>query len=59
MGTDGNLAWLTGVYRMVNETRVSQGVARLRANSELLTEISKKYGVPPQFLVSIWGIETK
>lgn len=44
---------------MVNETRVSQGVARLKANSELLTEISQKYGVPSQFLVSIWGIETK
>lgn len=46
-------------YRMVVEQRVSIGASRLKEYSELLTEISQKFGVPSQFLVSIWGIETK
>ncbi|KAG0585028.1 hypothetical protein KC19_3G252200 [Ceratodon purpureus] len=44
--------------RMVDERRVSIGASRLKENSELLTEVSQKFGVPVQFLVAIWGIET-
>jgi len=44
---------------MVVEQRVSVGATRLKENSELLAEISQKFGVPTQVLVSIWGIETK
>lgn len=46
-------------HRMVVDQRVSTGASRLKENSELLTEISQKFGVPSQFLVAIWGIETK
>lgn len=45
--------------RMVVEQRVAAGASRLKENMELLTEISQKFGVPSQFLVAIWGIETK
>lgn len=45
--------------RMVDERRISIGASRLKENSELLTEVSQKFGVPVQFLVAIWGIETK
>lgn len=36
-------------YRMVVEQRVSIGASRLKEYSELLTEISQKFGVPLSF----------
>lgn len=44
---------------MVDEKRVKIGAELMKENVELLTEVSQKFGVPTQFLVAIWGIETK
>lgn len=44
--------------RMVDEKRVKIGAELMKENVELLTEVSQKFGVPTQFLVAIWGIET-
>lgn len=46
------------LQRIVSENRVSQGRKKMRANIGLLTEIGKKYGVQPRFIVALWGVET-
>ncbi len=44
--------------RVVTEKRIRKGRKKLREHGDLLTRISKKYGVEPEFIVTLWGIET-
>ena len=44
--------------RMVNDRRIAKAQAMLSKNRKLLNEVSKKYGVQPQYLISFWGLET-
>lgn len=38
--------------------RVNEGIERLRENRDLLDKISRHYGVQPEFIVALWGVET-
>ncbi len=42
----------------VTPARISQGQAALRAREGVLSRIEGRYGVPPEVVVAIWGIET-
>jgi len=42
----------------VNPERIDEGVTFYRQHSALLDQISQQYGVPPQFIVAIIGVET-
>ena len=44
--------------RVVPESRVNQGRELLAKHRELLEPIGREYGVPPRFIVALWGIET-
>jgi membrane-bound lytic murein transglycosylase B len=44
--------------RIVSPARVEEGRRKLAENKALLTEIEKRYGVQPRFVVALWGIET-
>ena len=44
--------------RVVPPARVDLGRAKLKENRELLSEVSRKYGVQPRFIVAFWGIES-
>ena len=44
--------------RVVPESRVAQGRELLAAHHDLLAPIGRKFGVPPRFIVALWGIET-
>jgi membrane-bound lytic murein transglycosylase B len=44
---------------VVTPERIATGRARLSENRPLLTAVGGKYGVPPQFIVALWGVETK
>jgi len=46
------------ISRVVPKRRVLTGRKKLAENREILTEIGKKYGVQPRFIVAFWGIET-
>ena len=46
------------VERVVPESRVEKGRKLLAEHRELLEPIGRKYGVPPRFIVALWGIET-
>jgi len=42
----------------VNERRIADGVAFARDNAALLNRIATAYGVPPEIIVTILGVET-
>ena len=44
--------------RVVPESRVAQGRELLAVHHDLLAPIGRKFGVPPRFIVALWGIET-
>lgn len=44
--------------RRVNDQRIRAGRERLRAHRDLLRGIQTQYGIPPQYLVAFWGLET-
>ena len=46
------------VERVVPESRVAKGRKLLADHRDLLEPIGRKYGVPPRFIVALWGIET-
>lgn len=42
----------------VTSSRISQGRKLLKTHRPLLEQLSREYGVPPQYLLSFWGMET-
>ncbi|GIU07533.1 MULTISPECIES: lytic murein transglycosylase [unclassified Shewanella] len=44
--------------KRVTDWRVEQGRKLYREHKVLLDKLAKKYGVPPQYLLSFWGLET-
>ena len=52
------LAFDQYVERVVPESRVAKGRTLLAEHRDLLEPIGRKYGVPPRFIVALWGIET-
>ncbi|MCB1538160.1 MAG: lytic murein transglycosylase [Rhodospirillales bacterium] len=43
---------------IVSPARVRDGRARLAQNRALLERVARAYGVAPQYIVALWGIET-
>lgn len=46
------------LHRSVNDARINRGREMLAAHRELLGEIHSQYGVPPRYLIALWGLET-
>ena len=46
------------INSLVAPSRIKGGQSRMAENAKLLDAIEKKYGVPGEVLVAIWGIET-
>jgi len=44
--------------RIVSSQRIKQGRHELKKHRKLLNEIGNAYGVQPQYIVALWGIET-
>ncbi|HET6519421.1 MAG TPA: lytic murein transglycosylase [Geminicoccaceae bacterium] len=44
--------------RVLTPARIDQGRERFRRHRELLERVSAEYGVPPQVIVALWGIES-
>ncbi|QFU22428.1 lytic murein transglycosylase [Shewanella eurypsychrophilus] len=44
--------------KRVTDWRVQQGRKLLKENKQLLEEIQETYGIPPQYLMAFWGLET-
>lgn len=46
------------LQRVAPDSRVARGQRRLAEHRELLEAVSGKYGVPPELIVALWGVET-
>jgi membrane-bound lytic murein transglycosylase B len=46
------------INRQVSEKRIRRGRELLREHAGLLDAIYRQYGVPPRYLVALWGVET-
>ena len=44
--------------RIVSQQRINQGRHELKKHWNILNEIGSAYGVQPQYIVALWGIET-
>jgi lytic murein transglycosylase len=44
--------------KRVNQGRINRGRQMLQKHASLLSRIQQQYGVPPQLLVAIWGLES-
>ncbi len=44
--------------KTVTASRIKNGQAELATNSQLLDDVSKKYSVPANVIVALWGMET-
>jgi membrane-bound lytic murein transglycosylase B len=55
---EGTMTFAKYRERVVSQARIDQGRAMLRKHRALLDRVSADYGVPPQYIVALWGIET-
>lgn len=46
------------INKRVSDYRVKQGQEKLKQYDQLLTKLTKQYGVPKQYIVAFWGLET-
>lgn len=46
------------VSTRVTGGRIKTGIAMMKRHASLLSRIERQFGVPPQVLVAIWGLET-
>ena len=44
--------------RRVTDYRIDQGRKLLSENRQILQQLTRTYGVPPQYLVAFWGLES-
>ncbi len=44
--------------RTVTAARVATGCKKMAAHRQILAEIDRAFGVPPRFIVALWGIES-
>lgn len=52
------ISFATYKTRILSSDRINKGRKLYQQHSALLNEISKKYGVQPQYIIALWGIET-
>ena len=53
-----SLPWYRFEANMISDPRINQGVLFLQNNRTILDQVYQKYGVPPEIIVAILGIET-
>lgn len=44
--------------KVINKTRIERGRQMLQQHRNLLNRVSEAYGVQPEYIVALWGIET-
>ncbi len=44
--------------RVVSQSRIEEGQRMLAEHGELLRNVGKRYGMPPELLAAVWGIES-
>ena len=55
---EGTMTFAQYMERVVPNSRVQKGRARLKENAVTLKAVHEAFGVQPRFIVALWGIET-
>lgn len=55
---EGTMTFRQYRERVISRHRIEKGRELLRRHGELLSRIGAHYGVPPQYIVALWGMET-
>jgi len=55
---EGTMTFAKYKKRVISDARVAQGRRLYKKHKDLLDKTAKKYGVPAQYIVALWGIET-
>jgi membrane-bound lytic murein transglycosylase B len=55
---EGTMTFAQYKERVINQARIDKGRAMYRQHRAELDRASAQYGVPPQFIVALWGLET-
>ncbi|MGH1403290.1 MAG: lytic murein transglycosylase [Alphaproteobacteria bacterium] len=55
---EGTMTFAKYQKRVINDARVAQGRRLYKEHKELLGKVAARYGVPAQYIVALWGIET-
>ena len=55
---ESTMTFLEYKKHVISPRRIQQGREMLSRHRDVLTEVGQHYGVPPRFIVALWGIET-
>ncbi len=55
---EGTMTFAQYQKRVISDARIAQGRRMYNKHRDLLEATAKKYGVPAQYIVALWGIET-
>lgn len=55
---EGTITFTSYRNRVVSQARIDGGIRRMNTHRDLLRRVSARYGVPPELLVTLWGVET-
>lgn len=55
---EGTMTFAKYKKRVINQARIDQGRERMRRYAKELAVVEEKYGVQPQYIVALWGLET-
>ena len=55
---EGGVSFQRYKNNVVASSRIKAGRNKILQNKSLLKEVSHAYGVPPQYIVALWGVET-
>lgn len=55
---EGTMTFSQYQKRVISDARIAQGRRLYKEHQDLLQQVSQKYGVPAQYIIALWGIET-
>lgn len=55
---EGTMTFAQYKKRVISDARISQGRKMYKKHKDLLAKTAAQYGVPAQYIVALWGIET-
>jgi membrane-bound lytic murein transglycosylase B len=55
---ESTMSFVQYKQHIISPKRIQRGREMLAQHRDVLTEVGQHYGVPPRFIVALWGIET-
>lgn len=53
-----SLSFTNYINNSISPSRIKRGKRKIQENAKILQRIQNKYGVPPEILVALWGLES-